>query len=182
MAATLFKWKQVSYTNGMPPHLKYTEAALKAAVKQSKSIRQVIIVLKLNESGGTYLTLKRKFKEWDISTKHFLGQGHLKGGIPHNSFLLKDILSNKKYLKSSNLKKKLIKAEIFEYKCHNKKCGISDWKGKSITLELEHIDGDRYNNNLSNLKLLCPNCHSQTQTWRGRKNKRPGGGMADTPA
>lgn len=50
-------------------------------------------------------------------------------------------------------------------------CGNSEWIGKPITLELEHIDGDNRNNIRENLKLLCPNCHSQTDTWRGRNIK-----------
>lgn len=45
-------------------------------------------------------------------------------------------------------------------------CKLPEWLGKPITLELEHIDGDRKNNIKSNLKLLCPNCHSQTPTWK----------------
>jgi hypothetical protein len=48
-------------------------------------------------------------------------------------------------------------------------CNNTKWNGKSITLELEHIDGDKLNNVKDNLKLLCPNCHSQTSTWRRRK-------------
>lgn len=47
-------------------------------------------------------------------------------------------------------------------------CGISDWNGEKLTFEIDHIDGDRLNNDLSNLRFLCPNCHSQTDTWRGR--------------
>lgn len=47
-------------------------------------------------------------------------------------------------------------------------CGISIWRGRSITLELDHIDGNSSNNVRENLRLLCPNCHSQTPTWRGR--------------
>ena len=62
-----------------------------------------------------------------------------------------------------------------EYKCVG--CGISDWVGKSITLELDHINGDSTNNTESNLRMLCPNCHSQTGTYkaknigRGRKDR-----------
>ena len=47
-------------------------------------------------------------------------------------------------------------------------CGISEWQGKKLSFEIDHIDGDRSNNDLSNLRFLCPNCHSQTDTWRGR--------------
>lgn len=47
-------------------------------------------------------------------------------------------------------------------------CGLSEWLKKPITLELEHIDGDNQNNIKENLKLLCPNCHSFTETWKGR--------------
>lgn len=53
-------------------------------------------------------------------------------------------------------------------------CGISSWLGESITLEMDHIDGDRKNNAIENLRLLCPNCHAQTPTWRGRNSKTRG--------
>ena len=56
-----------------------------------------------------------------------------------------------------------------EGKCN--KCGISHWNGERITLEYEHRDGNNQNNNRDNVEALCPNCHSQTKTWRGRKNK-----------
>lgn len=51
-------------------------------------------------------------------------------------------------------------------------CGIFEWRGKLITLELEHKDGNNGNNNRENLEALCPNCHSQTKTWRGRNNRK----------
>lgn len=54
-------------------------------------------------------------------------------------------------------------------KCN--RCGISEWMGEKITLEYEHKDGNKYNNARENVEALCPNCHSQTKTWRGRKNK-----------
>jgi RNA polymerase subunit RPABC4/transcription elongation factor Spt4 len=54
-------------------------------------------------------------------------------------------------------------------KCNN--CGISEWQGQKITLELEHKDGNHFNNDRQNLEVLCPNCHALTETWRGR-NKR----------
>lgn len=55
-------------------------------------------------------------------------------------------------------------------------CGINSWNGNPIKLQVHHIDGNRENNSLDNLQLLCPNCHSQTDTWcsknRSNKNKK----------
>lgn len=62
-----------------------------------------------------------------------------------------------------------IKNILFEEqdgKCN--KCGLTEWLGKPIAFELEHKDGDGGNNKRENVELLCPNCHSQTTTWRGR--------------
>ena len=58
--------------------------------------------------------------------------------------------------------------EILENKCDI--CGINNWNNIPIILHLDHIDGDCHNHKLENLRLLCPNCHSQTETWCG-KNK-----------
>lgn len=52
------------------------------------------------------------------------------------------------------------------YKCET--CGISEWQTQAICLELDHIDGNNKNNEIPNLRLLCPNCHSQTLTFRGK--------------
>jgi hypothetical protein len=65
---------------------------------------------------------------------------------------------------SSALRRCILNNNIFEYKCN--KCGIKDWNGKNITLEIEHKDGNNWNNKENNLELLCPNCHSQTLTFR----------------
>lgn len=56
---------------------------------------------------------------------------------------------------------------LLDYACA--KCGITDeWQGEKIVLELDHINGDRYDNRVDNLRFLCPNCHSQTSTFRGK--------------
>ena len=66
------------------------------------------------------------------------------------------------------LKNRLLKENILENKCSI--CGIDEWQGKEISLQLDHIDGDNHNHRLENLRLVCPNCHSQTDTYCG-KNK-----------
>ena len=73
------------------------------------------------------------------------------------------------YYQTLKLKKRLIKENIFENKCLN--CSITTWNDKEIILHLDHINGDSSDHRISNLRLLCPNCHSQTDTWCGR-NKR----------
>lgn len=65
------------------------------------------------------------------------------------------------------VKRALIKLEIKEEnKCEN--CGLDEWLGQKITIELDHINGNNLDNRLENLRFLCPNCHSLTPTWRGR--------------
>jgi len=70
---------------------------------------------------------------------------------------------------SYKLKNKLIEAGLKENKCEC--CGITQWNGKEIKFELHHIDGNSSNNSLSNLRILCPNCHSQTDNFRSKKRK-----------
>lgn len=73
-------------------------------------------------------------------------------------------------VKSHVMKLKLIEDGIREHKCEI--CGITEWLGKASPLELHHIDGNRFNNMLDNLQILCPNCHSQTPNHSGRKTKK----------
>jgi len=69
------------------------------------------------------------------------------------------------------VKGRIVKDNLLEYKCS--KCGIDSWHGETIVLDLDHINGDNRNNRLENLRFLCPNCHSQTDTYKGR-NKNTG--------
>ena len=65
-----------------------------------------------------------------------------------------------------------------EHKCES--CGISEWLGKPLSLELDYINGDRYDNRLQNLRILCPNCHAQTDTYRGKnKGKQQYGAVSE---
>jgi 5-methylcytosine-specific restriction endonuclease McrA len=55
------------------------------------------------------------------------------------------------------------------------RCGVKEWEGEPLAFELHHINGDGRDNRLENLQLLCPNCHSQTDTWGGRNKGRQDG-------
>jgi len=69
------------------------------------------------------------------------------------------------------VKGRIVKDNLLEYKCV--KCGIDSWCGETIVLDLDHINGDNRDNRIENLRYLCPNCHSQTDTYKGR-NKNSG--------
>ena len=73
--------------------------------------------------------------------------------------------------KTDQIKAKLLRDGLIQYRCN--RCGISTWLGERIALELHHKDGNIYNVSLENLELLCPNCHSQTDTYRRRKPTNP---------
>lgn len=81
---------------------------------------------------------------------------------------IEDILSNKvKGYLPVRLKWRLIEEGYKEFKCE--RCGLSEWLGGEIPLELHHINGDKDDNELSNLQILCPNCHALTPNYRWRK-------------
>lgn len=81
----------------------------------------------------------------------------------------KDILNDKRKRAGVTLRRCLLDSGR-ELKCEG--CGLSDkWQGKQITLEVDHIDGDNTHNNITNLRFLCPNCHSQTETFGFRNRK-----------
>ena len=74
----------------------------------------------------------------------------------------------------SHVKGRLLRSGLKEARCDE--CGIDAWRGEPIALELHHVNGDGQHNRLENLRLLCPNCHSQTENWGGRaKRVRRGG-------
>jgi hypothetical protein len=84
---------------------------------------------------------------------------------------LEDVLAAGRPRSRQHVKSRLMLAQLKPPFCEG--CGLEEWQGRPISLELHHINGDGYDNRLENLQLLCPNCHSQTDTWGGR-NKGPG--------
>ena len=149
---------------------KYTDESLRHHLPNCGSIRQLILALRLNESGSMYASLKKRITDLDLDTSHMHGQGWLKGGVPQNAQPLKDILKKGTTYRSSYLKPRLFKAKLFEERCSV--CGLDPvWRDQPLVLELDHINGDRFDNRIENLRIICPNCHSQTPTFRGRKKQ-----------
>ena len=94
------------------------------------------------------------------------GKGKTKKRAP--VYRLSDILEGKvPHYQTYKLGRRIIEEGIITYEC--KICGISEWEGTKLSLELDHIDGNSRNHRLENLRWLCPNCHSQTPTFRSKK-------------
>lgn len=152
---------------------KYTDEQLINAVKNNLSIAGVLKELGLAEAGGSYKLFHGNVKRLNLDISHFTGQGHLKNKthewntkIPLDEVLIKDST----YTTSSTLRKRLIKEGILIDQCN--RCGITDWQEEKLSLHLDHIDGNNTNNELGNLRLLCPNCHSLTPTYCGKNKKK----------
>lgn len=82
-----------------------------------------------------------------------------------------DIFTEHSRYSNELVKQRIVKDNLLEYRCT--KCGIDSWQGETIVLDLDHINGNNTDNRLINLRYLCPNCHSQTDTYKGR-NKNSG--------
>ena len=150
----------------------WTTKQLEESVKVSSSYRQVLTALKLYPSGGNYEQLKNYIKENSLDISHFKGKGWNAGlrRIGKPRIPLEKILNKGISFQSFKLKKRLFTAKL-KPQC----CEICGWAQKTedgyLPLELDHINGDRHDNRLENLRILCPNCHSLQPTHRG-KNKR----------
>jgi len=148
----------------------YNKEQFISAVESSISKRNALIQLGLVPSGGNYKVFDRAVNELGLDISHFRGQGYLLGGnhdwtpkIPLDEILVE----NSSYSSSSRLKQRLYDVNLLKPVCN--KCGIGDkWNGSSLSLHLEHKNGDNSDHRIENLEILCPNCHSQTLSYCGR--------------
>lgn len=157
----------------------YTKEILQPIVNESVSFSEVF--RKLNPGrkvhGGSIDWIKRKLKQLSIDHSHFQGRAWMKGRAQITSRAMKKEEFEGKFLKEDSniithrLKQRLVKFGMKEDKCE--KCGNEGkWNGEKLTLQIDHINGRRDDNRLENLRILCPNCHSQTKTYSGKKNKK----------
>ena len=137
----------------------FSEEEIREIVLNSKNNAEVAEKLGYSKTGGSsFRAIKQMYEYYNIDTSHFLGQGWNKNNFDYSRF------QKGKVIKSASAIYAIV--ALRGHKCEN--CQLSEWLGKPITLEVHHKDGDHQNNELKNLQLLCPNCHSYTDNWRGK--------------
>ena len=134
-------------------------------VAESTTISQVLAFFGLPNRGQNYRTFRKRVAEEQIDTSHFLGRSTLTTGKRP----LSEVLADGVHVQSWGLKRRLLSAGLLRDLCHE--CGLgTEWNKRRLFLHLDHINGKHTDNRLENLRLLCPNCHSQTENYSGRKS------------
>lgn len=154
----------------------YTKDWLEELCKDSYSYAEVLRKAGRKQGGGTQATLRKKIEEFGIDISHFTGQrwqdspNQIDNHENREKYSLEEV-----FIKNSPVTQKVLRGyverhNLIPYKCQN--CGCDGhWQNGIITLEIDHIDGDNTNNEISNLRYLCPNCHALTDTYRGKNIK-----------
>jgi hypothetical protein len=153
----------------------WTDEDLRAAVAEATSIAGVIRALDLTIGGSMYLRIREAIEALDLDTSHFTGQAWLRdrsNPYTRRRPLREVLVEGSTYYKTHHLKLRLVREGLKRWQCE--RCQRTRWNGQRIPLQLDHINGDRTDNRLENLRLLCPNCHAQTETWCGRNRGRYG--------
>ncbi len=151
---------------------RYTKEIMEEAVKSNVSISGVMRQLGVKWSGGQQQNIKLWIKRYDLDTSHFLGQASNRGRKFRKKTKWQEVLvctDKDRRVNGSNLREALLDSGR-EYKCEG--CGSNgEWLGRRITLQVDHINGDWRNNEPTNLRFLCPNCHAATENWSGGVSK-----------
>lgn len=140
-------------------------------LKKSSTISEVLFKLGYTVKGNSwgYSQVKRRMDDLNLGYSIFKGKSAVTKTNKLNNVKKEDILKENCKHQRIVLRRYIIKNNLIPYKCAI--CGCTEWQGKTLSLELDHINGINNDNRLENLRFLCPNCHSQTSTYGSRNQQ-----------
>ena len=149
-------------------------------LKKSSTISEVLFKLGYTVKGNSwgYSQVKRRMDDLNLDYSIFKGKSAVIKISRLNNVKKEDILKENCKHQRTVLRRYVIKNNLIPYKCAI--CGCTEWQGKTLSLELDHINGINNDNRLENLRFLCPNCHSQTSTY-GSRNQQLNSSEYDIP-
>jgi ferredoxin len=149
------------------------DEVLRDAVATCGYMAEVLRKIGLSVTSGNYRPVRRRIKVLGLDTSHWIGNRQIgkKTGTMARSCPTEDILvENSGYQNRTSLKKRLLADGLLKNECAL--CGQEpEWKGKPLVMILDHINGVNDDHRRENLRMLCPNCNSQQDTFAGRNKK-----------
>ena len=145
-----------------------TYSEIRDAIATSRSLAGVLEKLGVRP-GGNQSRLRVRIHDAGLDMSHFAGQGWRAGirvPVVPRTPLVEVLVKGRLAPSTSDLRKRLIAEGLKQHRCE--RCSLTSWNDQPIPLELDHANGRRDDNRLENLRVLCPNCHAQTETYRGR--------------
>jgi len=157
---------------------KYSREQLEDAVGKSTSISGVLVALGLKRGGGSWKHVKQRITHFGIDTAHFTGSGWAKGKRSNRRRTAESIFvvqADTEYKTRVELLRRALLETGVPHECAV--CGQdAAWNGQPLTLQVDHINGNNRDHSKTNLRFICPNCHSQTGNFAGKANgKHPAG-------
>ncbi|MEU2830126.1 HNH endonuclease [Streptomyces lavendulae] len=149
--------------------VRHTDERLRELVETSTSVREVVARLGISQVGGNQAHIGRRIADLDIDTSHFrTARQRRPQGAPGPVLTVRTPADGR--IPGKRLRRALIESGRPQ-ECAE--CGVgAEWNGRPLSHEVDHVNGDWWDNRPDNLRLLCPNCHAVTDTYRGRKRRR----------
>ncbi len=141
----------------------WDDSKLTSAVAKAETLSDVLREFGMATGSGNYKSINKAIARLGIDTSHLIGRGSGRGGNARTDAEV--FCENSTYSRHGLLRRLLAKGVSEECAV----CGVGgEWQGKPLRLQVDHINGVNNDHRLENLRVMCPNCHSQTATWGGK--------------